>query len=59
MRRNNVAQNISHKGRFTSQEMWDTIRYLDPDMQRIRIAALVFAVVLICVVALVFYLCAA
>ena len=56
MRRNDVAQNITHKGPLTSQEIWDKIRYLDPDVQRIRIVALFMAVVLICVVALAFYL---
>jgi hypothetical protein len=55
-RRNDVAQNVTHKTPLTSQEIWDGIRYLDPDVQRLRIAALLFAVVLVCVVALVFHL---
>ena len=59
MRRNDIAQNIPYEGSLTSKEIWDRIRYLDPDVQQIRIAALSFAFVLICVVALAFYLRAA
>lgn len=54
MRRNEVAQNLRHKDRLTNQEIWNTIRYLDPDLQCSRIAAVVFGVVLICMVALAF-----
>ena len=54
--RNDVAQNATHKGPLTSQEIWDGIRYLDPDVRRFRIAALLFAVVLVCVVALALHL---
>ena len=56
MRRNDVIQNITNEGRLTSQEIWDTIRYLDPDIRRFRIIALFFAIVLICAVALAFHL---
>ena len=56
MRRNDVARNLTHEGPLTSQDIWDGIRYLDPDVQRLRIAALLFAVVLVCAVALAFHL---
>jgi hypothetical protein len=39
MRRNDVAQSKPLKGPLTSQEVWDTIRYLDPDAQHFRIIA--------------------
>jgi len=55
MRRNDVIQNITNKGPLTSQEIWCRIRYLDPDVRRFRIAALLFAVVLVCLVALAFH----
>jgi hypothetical protein len=30
------VQKITHKGAPTSQEIWDGIRYLDPDVPRIE-----------------------
>ena len=55
MQRNEVAQHVTKRATLTSQEIWSTIRYLDPDVRRIRVTALSFVVVVICFVALAFY----
>jgi hypothetical protein len=61
------VENITHKGAPTSQEIWDGIRYLDPDVPRIQptprpadaIASGIVAAFLtvgICIIALALYL---
>ena len=62
------SKNPTYKEPMSSQEIWSEIRYLDPDVQhihatsqpnksdRMTIVAVLFAVVVICVIALASYL---
>ena len=65
MQRNDFVQNLTDKGLITSEEIWDSIRYLDPDVQHVqrrqraksdRIVVAVYLAVGICTIALALYL---
>jgi hypothetical protein len=68
MHGNDFVQNLTDKGLITSEEIWDSIRYLDPDVQHIqrrpqaksdRTVVAVYLAVGICAIALALYLRAA